>query len=405
MAVSYLDRQTLAILAPTVRKALAITETQYGWLVSAFSIAYLVGAPLAGRLVDRVGARRGLLGAVLVWSVVAALHALVPGFGVLFALRILLGLAEAPSFPGAAQTVHRALPPAERARGFGVLFTGSSFGAMVAPILATWLEARWGFRVAFVGTAAVGLAWIPMWLAVAYAPAARRALDRRTDAGAAEAGAAEAGTGALALVRHPAVLRAVLVVLASSPMLAFTLNWSANFLEKAYGLPQSALGRYLWLPPVLFDAGAILFGHVASRRAKARAAATADRDAADRDLVATAAALTALGGAMALARTPLEAVVLAGLAMAGGGGLFALLTADMLSRVPASAVSSAGGITAATQSLAYIVANPLVGWAVQRSGSYTSALVALAAWVVPGCVGWILWKPPPLAREPDRAAA
>src|SRR5262245_20525854 len=188
MAVSYVDRQTLAVLAPTVTTALGISEQGYGWLVSAFSIAYLVGAPLAGRLVDRVGARHGLLGAVLLWSIVAALHALAPGFGILFALRIALGFAEAPSFPGAAQTVHRSLPPEERARGFGVLFTGSSFGAMIAPPLATFFEARWGWRVAFLVTAIAGLVWVPVWLAVAFAPASRRALDRRIDGEAGDRG-------------------------------------------------------------------------------------------------------------------------------------------------------------------------------------------------------------------------
>src|SRR4051812_20187760 len=90
MAVSYVDRQTLAVLSPTVTKALAISDEQYGWLVSAFSVAYLVGAPIAGRMIDGIGARRGLLGAVLVWSFVAALHALAPGLGVLFGLRIAL---------------------------------------------------------------------------------------------------------------------------------------------------------------------------------------------------------------------------------------------------------------------------------------------------------------------------
>ena len=59
MSVSYIDRQTLSALAPTVTKALAIDETHYGFLLSAFSISYLVGPPLAGRLMDRVGARRG----------------------------------------------------------------------------------------------------------------------------------------------------------------------------------------------------------------------------------------------------------------------------------------------------------------------------------------------------------
>src|SRR6185295_16573165 len=131
-------------------------------------IAYLIGAPPAGWLVDRLGARRGLLWAVLLWSAVAALHALVPGFGVLFALRIALGLAESPSFPGAAQTVQRALPPEERARGFGVLFTGSSFGAMLAPPIASYLATRFGWRTAMLSTAAIGLVWVPVWLLVAF---------------------------------------------------------------------------------------------------------------------------------------------------------------------------------------------------------------------------------------------
>src|SRR5688572_14297541 len=146
MAVSYVDRQTLAVLSLSVCEALQINEQQYGWLQSAFSIAYLVGAPIAGRWIDRVGSPRGLLMAVIVWSIIAALHAFAPGFAVLFMLRIALGLAEAPSFPGAAQTVHRALPPDQRSRGMGILFTGSSFGAMIAPPLATFLAAHYGWR-------------------------------------------------------------------------------------------------------------------------------------------------------------------------------------------------------------------------------------------------------------------
>ena len=88
--------------------------------------------------------------------------------------------------------------------------------------------------------------------------------------------------------------------------------------------------------------------------------------------------------------------------MAGGGGLFAILTADMLARVPPSAVSLAGGLTAAAQSLAYIVANPLIGRSVQRTHTFAWATMSLAAWLVPGCLLWLLWKAPPIVRSsPD----
>ncbi len=179
MSVSYVDRQALAVLAPTVTRELDIGEAAYGWLLSAFALAYLIGAPLAGRWIDCVGARRGLAMAVLVWSAVSAVsaaHGLVAGFGSLLLLRVLLGLAESPSFPGAAQAIQRALPPADQARGFGILFTGSSFGAKLAPPLASYLAARFDFRFAFVG-AVVGLAWVPLWWWVTARPAVRAALD------------------------------------------------------------------------------------------------------------------------------------------------------------------------------------------------------------------------------------
>ncbi len=387
MAVSYIDRQTLAVLAPTVTRALRISDASYGDLASAFSLAYLLGAPLAGRFIDRVGARRGLLGAVLTWSVVAGLHALVPGFGALFVLRIALGFAESPSFPGAAQTVHRALPTAERARGFGVLFTGSSIGAMIAPPVATWIEHRHGWRVAFLVTAIAGLVWVPVWLATAFRPDARRALDR-----------AETPTEPVSpfweVALHPAVLRAVVVVIAAAPAIAFVLLWGAKYLVRDYGLAQSDVGRYLWLPPLFFDLGALAFGDLASRRALRRGLDGTP----DRALVGVAAVMAAMVGFMHQPSGPWGTMLIAAVAMAGGGALFALVTSDMLARVPPGAVSTAGGVAAAAQSLAYIVANPLIGRAVQHDGHYRAVVVALGAWVVPGCVAWVLWKPPPYRR-------
>ena len=129
-------------------------------------IDHTKGGQGGGTSVVRVELGPGLVGSILVWTTVAALHAVVPGFGILFALRIALGVAEGPSFPGAAQTMQRILPAAERERGFGVLFTGSSIGGMIAPPLASFLFGIAGWRLAFVGTALVGLVWIPLWIAI-----------------------------------------------------------------------------------------------------------------------------------------------------------------------------------------------------------------------------------------------
>lgn len=387
MSVSYVDRQTLAALAPTVTRELGIDNTSYGLLLSAFSIAYLVGSPLAGRLIDAVGARRGMLGAVLLWSAVAALHALVPSFAVLFALRIALGLAEAPSFPGAAQTVHRALPPNERARGLGILFTGSSFGAMVAPKLATYFNEVWGWRGAFIGSALVGLVWVPLWLAFAWTEPGRSALDAR-----------EAPRGpafrARDLLGSKGVWRAVALILACAPLLGFHFNWTSKLLDRQFHATQAQIGNLLVLPPLLFDGGAILFGSLATRAMKRRP----DDDRPPTALVIAATIVAMTGAFLPLCPGPWSMMVLVGVSMAGGGGLYSLVTADLLRRVPPAAISTAGGVLAAAQSLALIIANPVIGRSVENAGSYTPILIALALLHVPGALVWLLVRPPPVYR-------
>jgi predicted MFS family arabinose efflux permease len=382
MAVSYVDRQTLAAIAPSVQKGLGFegNDAYYGYLGSAFAIAYLVGAPLAGRIVDRIGARRGLLGAVLLWSAVAALHAVVPGFGALLTMRVLLGLAEAPSFPAAAQTIQRALPPADRARGFGVLFTGSSIGAAVAPPLATWIADRYGWRAAFLGTAAGGLVWVPLWLSLAYRAPARAALDRAHPA------------PPLRYVAHPAVLRAMTAVAASAPLLTLLYQWSTKYLVHDHHLTQRQAGTLLAFPPLFFDLGAVAFGHLASH-GRARGA-----DGVPRPLLAAAACGMVFGVAIPWAPSPELAVMAMCVAMVGGGGMYALPMADMAARVPPGLVSAAGGMCAASQSVAQIATNLTIGPIVMSTGSYTWIVIALALWVIPGSIAWLAWRPPP-ARD------
>jgi MFS family permease len=261
MTVSFADRQTLSVLAPSVTKALDIDNEAYGWLLSAFAFAYLFGTPFAGWWIDRVGARRGLVASVLAWSAVAALHAIVPGFGVLFVLRLALGITEGPSFPGAAQTVQRVMSPADRERGFGVLFTGSGFGAMLIGPLATLIFRHAGWRIAFLLSSVVGLLWIPLWIWVTRSRAVRERLDVATATAAPEPRAA-----LLELVLNPLILRALCGVFAAAPVFNFALLWGAKYLTSTFPIGQGDIGWLVLLPPIMFDLGAVLFGDRASRQ-------------------------------------------------------------------------------------------------------------------------------------------
>lgn len=380
MSVSYIDRQTLAAVAPAVRSALAIDHRQYGWLVSAFSMAYLVGAPAAGVVVDRLGARRGFAAAVVVWSIVAGAHAFATTFATLFALRILLGAAEAPSFPAAAQSIRRALPDARRPAAFGLLFTGSSIGSMVAAPLALHLEAKHGFRLAFVGTAVIGTLWIPFWLL-----ATRNTTIAEKPPPVAKV--VDDGSSWLALVTSPPVLRALVCILGSAPGIMFVLTFASQYLVEAWKLPRTEIGGHLVVGPLLFDLGAVTFGYLASRR-------TNVGHRTHKDLMLVSMALSSLLALAPLAPSAWAAVALFGLAASGGGGIYVLVTNDMLSRVPVHRTSAAGGMTAASQSLSHIIAGPLVGWLIDRTHdgkSYGAALVGLGLLVIPTTLAFVLW--------------
>ena len=390
MSVSYIDRQTLTAIAPAVRSALVIDHTQFGWLLSGFSMAYLVGAPTAGVVVDRLGARRGFAVAVVVWSLVAGAHAFATSFAVLFALRVLLGAAEAPSFPAAAQAIRRSLPRARRSAAYGLLFTGSSVGAMIAAPLAVALEGRYGFRFAFVGTAVIGTIWIPFWLIMTRADRipAKDAEDEAREQGLVTH-ATPARTRWIDVMRSPPVLRALVAVIGSAPAIMFVLNWTSQYLVERWLLVRTEIGAYLVVPPLLFDVGAVGFGWLASTRERPSSATGIKKT--HSDLLLVAAALGCLLALAPLAPSPGVAMMIFGAAACGGGGIYVIITADMLSRVPLERTSSAGGMTAAAQSLAHIVASPLVGMSVDRTHGYNGALIALGLAVIPTSLAFVLW--------------
>lgn len=388
MSVSYIDRQIFSVLGKSVREALTLDMQSFGWLASAFSIAYLVGAPLAGIVVDKVGARISLVVAMLVWSAVSASHALVGSFQMLFALRIALGAAESPSFPSAAQAIRRVLPPRHRSAGYGLLFTGSSVGAMVAAPLAVWIKVHHGWRAAFLIGSLVGLCWLPFWILVTGKKAVRERLATPDfDEKAAPT------SSPWTLVREPALHRAVVLIVCAAPAIMFVLIFFPQLVEKAFGISEDHIAHYAWLPPVFFDLGAVVFGGIASRRDPTPTRALVRSQP---ELIAVAALCVSALAFSPLVHGPWAATLVCSVALVGGGAINARVTADMVARIDPAHVSTAGGICAAAQSLAYIVAAPLVGRSYDHTRSFSHALVVVGCIVLPGALAWILW---PVSRR------
>jgi predicted MFS family arabinose efflux permease len=251
---------------------------------------------------------------------------------------------------------------------------------MLAPPVASALFDACGWRIAFLGTALIGLVWLPAWLVSTTRPGVPAQLDTATTR------VVEPRPPTGELLRHRALLRALCAIFAVAPIFGVALQWGAIYLAQRFQVTQEAVGHYLWLPPVIFDGASLLFGHLASLQHRPAGQPP-------RLLVSIGVVLAVSLVALPLMNTPWHGVVLVGIAMAGGGIVYTLATADLLQRMPPGSVSFAAGMMAGAQSLALIIVNPLIGAAVDHFHNFDVAAIAVGAWAVPGCLVWLLWRP------------
>ena len=162
--INYVDRQVIGILKPTLQQQFGWSEIDYADIVFAFQLAYAIGLLLAGPIMDRIGARRGFIVAITVWSLAAILHAeatviggptatILAAFGLTYTAsvagfigaRFLLGLGEAGNFPAAIKVVAEWFPKRERAFATGLFNSGTNIGALLTPLIVPWITLTWGW--------------------------------------------------------------------------------------------------------------------------------------------------------------------------------------------------------------------------------------------------------------------
>jgi ACS family hexuronate transporter-like MFS transporter len=250
--LSYIDRNALALLSPTILRETKLSGEQYGWIVSAFSVAYMIGNPLWGRLLDRIGVRVGMLIAVSVWSLASASHALCSGLLGFALARAALGFGEGATFPGGLRTVTQTLAPHEHSRGTALAYSGGSLGAILTPILVTPVALRFGWRAAFLCTGVLGALWLGLWLTI----------GRSTDPAHAPPAAATTRRPSL---RDPRVWGFMILYAFGALPLAFVLYAAPIYFDKALGQSQQWLGRWLWLPPLGWELGYFFWGALTDR--------------------------------------------------------------------------------------------------------------------------------------------
>jgi ACS family hexuronate transporter-like MFS transporter len=246
--LNYLDRQLLSALAPLIMSEFHLNHTQYGYLVSAFSIAYAAAALFMGYLLDRAGINRGITLAAAWWSAAAASIGLTRSFVGLAICRAALGAGESASVPAVGKLNGIYLHPKERALGAALNQVGISGGLALAPAF-IGLALAYGWRVPFVIAGCAGLLWIPFWLLTSrWIPPANP--DR----------IAERSRPDLRLLLDRDLLLLVAVNILWMGTYSLWSSWTTLYLIGVYKVTLQQTASYVWIPPLIASVGGFFGG-------------------------------------------------------------------------------------------------------------------------------------------------
>ncbi|GAC1477068.1 MAG: MFS transporter [Steroidobacteraceae bacterium] len=359
--LSYIDRQALAVLSPVIMSETHLNIQQYTEVVSCFSVAYMIGSPLWGVIIDRIGVMTGMTVAVLIWTAASGSHAALTGFLGFAAARALLGFGEGATFPGALRTAVDVLPANKQSRGIAIGYSGGSLGAVVAPLLVTPVAVAFGWRAAFLATGGLGVAWVLLWrttVLVPVRPAAAWALPNFLER------------------RFWAVVASY--ALGGLP-LALILYLAPLYLSRVFHFSQQDLGRILWVPPLGWETGYFFWGWYMDRYHPGRPRPVR--------VFAFLAVMSLAAGAIPLLTSPWMVLLLMFWTMfiAGGFVVVSLRTGAMLYRPEQSAL--VGGIGAGSWSAAVALILPVLGRLFDQA-AYGRAFVTVSLFPLAGTIFW-----------------
>ena len=182
--VNYLDRQVLSLTwKDFIAPVFGWTDNDYGTITATFSIIYALCNLFAGKFIDKLGTKKGYLWAIFIWSLGACLHAacgvgtsalkaagfvammgITASVWLFLACRAVLALGEAGNFPAAIKVTAEYFPKKDRAFATSIFNSGSSVGALAAPLTIPIIAKFWGWEMAFIVIGALGFVWMGFWI-------------------------------------------------------------------------------------------------------------------------------------------------------------------------------------------------------------------------------------------------
>jgi len=352
IAISYFDRQTLAIAVQAIQRDFPISNTGFANLQIAFLLAYAFMYAGGGKLVDALGTRRGFLVIMVWWSLACASHGLATGFGMLAVSRFLLGMGEGGGFPAATKAVAEWFPVGERSTAMGIINAGTSLGAVIAPPGIAWVLLAASWRWVFFLSGAIGLVWAIWWMCAYRAPARERETSGPP-------------VPWLRLLARREVCGLVAAKFLSDAAWFFYLSWLPKYLYDVRGFDVKKVGTFAWIPYAAAGVGCLVGGWFSSRLIRQGRSVNAARKIA---LGASAAVMPLIAF---VTHAPVQwALVLFSIAFFGQQSWSTLVMIVPTDLFPRASVGAVAGLVGFGGAMGGVVFNLLVGGMLDRGVGY-----------------------------------
>ncbi|CAN5266590.1 MFS transporter [soil metagenome] len=382
--VAYIDRVNLSVALIDVhfKTFFSLTNTDRGLANSAFFWSYAALQIPAGWLVDRYGSKRPIAVGFAVWSILTAATSLTTGFSMLFAIRMLLGVAEAVIHPASMRWIRFNFPEKQRGLAIGLFMSGSKFGPAIGAVAAAWLIESHGWRAMFLILGLGSLIWLIPWM---FGVKNDRATGSVDQSAAAAVQAAAEHVPMRRLFASPVLWGTIIGTFCYMYFVYFCMTWMPAYFNEARHLSLKSSSLYTTFSFAGMAIVSILGGWAADRLIARGIDAVLVRKAFTISgfLLAT----TVLIGALPVSLN--VALFFSVLSLSGLGLATANYWALTQTLIPSGSIGRIVGIQNCAASLAGIVAPILTGWLVDVTGSFDAPIKAVSIFIAVGIAAYL----------------
>lgn len=393
--INFIDRSAISFVIEPLKKEFHFTDTQFGMILSAFGMGYILLTSFGGWLVDKYGSRVMWPISAISWSICVGLLGIAFGFWSFVLIRFLLGATEGPHFPAMTRSISNWLPAKERARALSLGLVAIPLSSVVGAPICSYLVADFGWRIMFFSISAIGIIWGFLWYYLFRdqpkdSPHVSKQELALIQSSKLEKKPNEQAINWHFILTHPALIANNIAYFAFGYMLFFATLWLPGYFLSQHNLNLKSVGWYLtipWLTGAAFlKLGGIISDYLYQKKGSSRIARS--------HLIWMTQALATIFFVL-LSMTDSLGFSILYLSLGLGFGLmpqpaFFSVNIDVAKEM----AGSSQGITSSALSLAGIIAPIATGSIVDLTGSFKGAFLLLAALTALAVITVILFHHP-----------